>query len=67
MNNDEVKGKVGAFKGKIKQAVADVTDDPELYDDGLADEAAGKAQEKFGRVRRKVGNAIKDVGNAIKK
>ena len=67
MNRDEVKGKAGALKGKIKQAVADVTGDPELYDEGVADEAAGKTQDAFGRVRRKVGNAIKDVGTAIKK
>ena len=67
MNKDELKGKAQALKGKIKQATGDLTDDQQLHDEGLIDEAAGQTREAIGRGRRKVGEAIKDIGNAIKK
>ena len=67
MNTDEIKGKAVAVKGKVEQAVAHVTDDPDLHDKGVADEVTGKTQDAFGHARRKVGEAIKDIGNAIKK
>jgi uncharacterized protein YjbJ (UPF0337 family) len=67
MNRDEIEGKAEAFKGKVKQAAADLTDDKKLRDEGLADEAAGQTQETLGRARRKVGEAIEDLGNAVKK
>ena len=67
MNRDELKGKAQAVKGKIKQAAGDLTDNPNLHDEGVADEVGGKTQDAIGRGRRKVGNAIKDIGNAIKK
>jgi uncharacterized protein YjbJ (UPF0337 family) len=67
MNRDEVEGKAEALKGKIKQAVGDLTDDPDLHDEGVVDEAAGKTQDTIGHARRKVGEAIKDIGNTIKK
>jgi uncharacterized protein YjbJ (UPF0337 family) len=67
MNKDELEGKAEALKGKVKQAVGDATDNPDLVDEGTADEAAGKTQDTFGRARRKVGEAINDVGDAIKK
>jgi len=55
------------LKGKIKQAAGDLTDDPNLQDEGTADEAAGKTQETFGKAKRKVGEVVEDIGNAIKK
>jgi uncharacterized protein YjbJ (UPF0337 family) len=67
MNKDELKGKAEALKGKIKQTAGNLANDPDLHDDGVVDEAAGKTQEALGHARRKVGEAIKDVGNAIKK
>jgi uncharacterized protein YjbJ (UPF0337 family) len=67
MNRDELEGKGEQVKGKIKQGVGDLTDDEQLHDEGVADEAAGEVQEGFGRARRKVGEAIKDVGDAIKR
>ena len=66
-NRDEIAGKADQIKGKIKQAVGHATDDPELHDEGVADEAAGDVQEGFGTVKRKVGEAVKDLGNAIKR
>ena len=67
MNEDEMKGKAEALKGKIKQAAGDLTDDEQLHDEGVVDEAAGNTREVIGRGRRKVGEAIEDLGDAIKK
>lgn len=67
MNRDELEGKAEALKGKIKQAAGDITDDPALHDEGVADEVAGDTQDTLGRARRKVGEVIEDVGEAIKK
>ena len=67
MNRDEIDGKVKQVKGKVKQGVGDLTDNEELKDEGLADEAEGEVQEGFGTVRRKVGNAVTDLGKKIKR
>jgi uncharacterized protein YjbJ (UPF0337 family) len=67
MNRDELEGKAEAFKGKVKQEVGKFTDDPELHDEGVADEAAGKTQETVGTAKRKVGETIEDMGKAVKK
>ena len=66
-NNDEIKGKFDQVKGKVKQGIGDATGDPELHDEGVADQASGEIQEGFGTVRRKVGEAVKDLGDQIKK
>jgi uncharacterized protein YjbJ (UPF0337 family) len=67
MNRDELKGRTDQAKGKIKQAVGDLTDDERLHDEGVADEASGDVQEGFGRARRKVGEAIEDIGKDVKR
>ena len=67
MNKDEIKGKAGVVKGKVKQGIGRAANDPKLEDEGAADEVAGRAQDTYGRARRKVGEAVKDIGDAIKK
>jgi uncharacterized protein YjbJ (UPF0337 family) len=67
MNRDEVEGKAESLKGKVKQAAGDLTDNPDLHDEGVADEVAGDAQAAFGQAKRKVGEAIEDIGKAVKK
>lgn len=67
MNRDEIEGKAEALKGKVKQGVAHVTDDPNLHDEGVADEAAGRTQEAVGTARRKVGETIEKIGENIKR
>ncbi len=67
MNRDEIQGKATAVKGKIKQAAGNFTNDPDLHDEGVADEAAGKTQDALGRARRKVGEAVESIGKQIKK
>jgi uncharacterized protein YjbJ (UPF0337 family) len=67
MNQDELEGKAEAAKGKVKQAVGDLTDNQDLHDEGVVDEAAGDTQATIGKARRKVGEAIEDLGDTIKK
>jgi uncharacterized protein YjbJ (UPF0337 family) len=67
MNRDQVEGKAEALKGKIKQGVGNMTDDPDLHDEGVADEAAGTAQDTFGKAKETVGKAVQDLGKAIKR
>ena len=66
-NKTERDGKVDRAKGKIKQAVGDLTGDDDLKAEGRGDEAAGKVEEAVGRTSRKVGQAIEDVGKALKR
>ena len=66
-NKDEIAGKVDQLKGKVKQAVGNATDDPQLHDEGVADEAGGELREGFGTAKRKVGEAVKDLGDRIKR
>jgi uncharacterized protein YjbJ (UPF0337 family) len=66
MNRDELNGKVDRVKGKIKEEVGDATNDQDLHDEGVADQAAGNVQEGFGKARRKVGDALHDVAHKIK-
>ena len=66
-NRDELDGKVDQVKGKAKQAWGDLTNNEQLHDEGVADEAAGDVQEGCGRAKRKVGEFIEDVGEDIKK
>lgn len=65
INRDEVEGKVESLKGKAKQAVGDLTDDPVLKEEGDQDEIAGKTQEAIGTARRKVGEAVEKLGEKI--
>lgn len=67
MNRDELAGKAEALKGKVKQAVGDLTGNPELHDEGVVDEVVGETQAIAGHVRRNVGEAIEDIGEALKK
>jgi uncharacterized protein YjbJ (UPF0337 family) len=67
MNRDELDGKAEALKGKVKQAAGDLTDNQDLHDEGVADEAAGDTQEALGKGRRKVGEFVEDLGKSIKR
>jgi uncharacterized protein YjbJ (UPF0337 family) len=66
MNRDELKGKMDRMKGNIKEEVGEATNDEQLRDEGIADQAAGNVQEGFGKARRKVGDALHDVAHKIK-
>ena len=66
-NQDEIAGKTDRLKGKLKQAIGNATDDPELHDEGVADEAAGSVREGVGTAKRKVGDTVKNIGDKIKR
>jgi uncharacterized protein YjbJ (UPF0337 family) len=52
-------GKIDEMKGRIKEAVGDLTDDQDLKDSGKADKAAGKAKEAAERLIDKARSSIK--------
>lgn len=67
MNRDELEGRAGRVKGKMKQAAGDLTDNDRLRDEGVADEAVGGLQEGFGRARRKVEEVADDIKDEFNK
>jgi len=66
-NKDEMQGKGEQIKGKVKEGVGNLTNNPRLEGEGQADQAAGKAQENYGTAKRKVGEAVEDLGDRIKR
>jgi len=67
LNKDERDGKVNQVKGRVKQAVGDLTGNAHLRTEGKIDEAKGKVQVAVGEARDRFGDAVKKVGAAIKK
>jgi len=51
MDKLEVKGKWNEWKGKLKQAYGDLTDDDLKYEEGKDDELWGRVQNKTGKTR----------------
>lgn len=64
-NKDEVRGKSDQVKGKVKEEIGNLTDNEDLRDEGVADQAAGDVEEGVGKGRRKVGEALNDLGDKI--
>jgi len=52
---DEIEGKLQNLKGKAKEKVGELTNDPDLEAEGQAEEIAGKVQEKVGQVKKVFG------------
>jgi uncharacterized protein YjbJ (UPF0337 family) len=52
---DEVEGKLHDLKGKVKEKVGQLTNDPDLEAEGQAEEIAGKIQGKVGQVKKVLG------------
>ena len=50
----QMSGKLDKAKGKLKQAVGDLTDDDDLRREGQIDELAGKAKEAIDKVKDKI-------------
>lgn len=51
MDNLQLKGNWNIFKGKLKQAYADLTDDDLTYEEGKEDELWGRLQRKTGQTK----------------
>jgi uncharacterized protein YjbJ (UPF0337 family) len=52
---DEVAGKVHEVKGKVKEKVGQVTNNPDLEDEGQAEKVGGKVQKKIGQLEKVLG------------
>ena len=52
---DEIKGAFHDLKGKVKEKAGQLTNNPDLEDEGLAEEIAGKVQTKVGQVKKVLG------------
>jgi uncharacterized protein YjbJ (UPF0337 family) len=66
-SRDEIKGRSERLKGRLRQSAADLANDEQMRNKGVAQEAAGEVQETFGKGKRKIGEAIEDLGEAIKR
>ncbi len=51
---NEIVGKVHEVKGKLKQKVGQMTNDPDLEAGGLGEKVAGKVQKKIGQAEKVV-------------
>jgi len=60
MDKMEIKGKWNEWKGKLKQAHANLTDDDLKYEEGKDDEL-------LGRIQKKTGNAKEEIKKWIEK
>ena len=63
-NKNERAGKVDQAKGRVKQAVGDLTGNDRLKADGQVDVTVGEAKTAVGTAQKKVGAAIKRVAKA---
>jgi len=62
MEENQFEGTARNIGGKIQQAAGDLTGDPKLKADGMADKAAGTAQKAFGEVKEAVREYGGDYG-----
>jgi uncharacterized protein YjbJ (UPF0337 family) len=49
---NEVAGKIHELKGKIKEKIARLANNPDLEDQGTSEKIAGKIQKKIGQVEK---------------
>ena len=66
-NKNERAGTLDQVKGKVKQAVGDVTGNDKLKAEGQVDETVGKVKTAVGGAQKKVGAAIDSLGKAGKR
>jgi uncharacterized protein YjbJ (UPF0337 family) len=52
---NEIAGKVHEVKGKIKERVGQLTNDPDLEAEGIGERIGGKVQKKIGQVKKVLG------------
>ena len=53
--------KTDQAKGRVKEAVGDLTDDKDLKSEGRRDRLAGEAKEKLGEVKDKIEDVIDEA------
>jgi uncharacterized protein YjbJ (UPF0337 family) len=65
MDENRFEGAARKVGGKIQEVAGNVTDDPKLKADGMADQAAGVAQKAYGQVKDTVREYGGDYGSQI--
>lgn len=65
MEKEQVTGKVDELKGKAKQAVGNVTGNPDLQDEGTLDEGKGKVKQAYGDLKDTIKGTDRKVGTDI--
>jgi len=66
-NKNERSGSLDQAKGRVKQAVGDLTGNERLKKEGKVDEVVGQAKTAVGGAEKKVAAAIKSVKSAAKR
>jgi uncharacterized protein YjbJ (UPF0337 family) len=66
-NKNERTGNLDQAKGKVKQAVGDLTGNDKLRAEGAVDETVGQAEAAVGGAQKKVRAAIESVAKAAKR
>ncbi len=56
-----VEGKTDKLKGRVKDAVGGLTNDPGMQTEGKWDKLKGSAKDKLGKVERKLGRDEKET------
>ena len=57
----DLSSKSDDLKGRAKEAVGDLTDNPDLKREGKTDRAAGKVKEKLSDAKEKLEDVVDDV------
>jgi uncharacterized protein YjbJ (UPF0337 family) len=66
-NKNEREGNLDQAKGRVKQAVGDLTGNDTLKNEGKVDETTGKVKTAVGKAQEKVSAAIDSLGKAAKR
>ncbi|MEI6314433.1 MAG: CsbD family protein [Syntrophus sp. (in: bacteria)] len=51
-SKDQAEGKFHQVRGKIKEVVGEIVDNPKLEAEGAGEKMAGQVQEKVGQIRK---------------
>ena len=54
MNKEQVTGKLDELKGKAKEKIGEVTNNPDTEAEGLVDQGKGKLKQAYGDVKEAV-------------
>jgi len=58
---NQTSGAFNQIKGKVKQAVGDITDDHSMHASGTKDKIKGKLQEAYGNIKEKESDLKRDL------
>ena len=61
MNTTEAEGARNAFKGKLKQKFATLTDDDLMFAEGKKEEMLGNLEKKLGQTKEQIKKAVAEL------